>query len=124
MGKAKKLLSQIKEDFMEQDIFKDKGVAIDTSNGTMYLPSSVIDPDNLKFKGKSTDDEKVIAKLWNDIKDYLEVSKPESVYSIEKINGWFGRLSAPGYMDSTDYIFGKSEKEVKDDLDNLYGDED
>lgn len=31
---------------------------------------------------------------------YVEGSE---VYSIEKKKGWFGRLSAPGYMDATEW---------------------
>jgi hypothetical protein len=122
--KSKKLLSKIKEAFMEKQVFQSKGVAIDTSNGTMYLPSDVIDPDRLDFEGDSTDDEEVIAKIWDDIKDYVEVRSSDQVHSIEKVNGWFGRLSAPGYMDSTDYTFGQSEKEVSADLDRMYGNDD
>ena len=107
------------EAFMKPEVFKSKGVAIDTSVGTMYLPDDVI-----KYSGQDTEDQEEIKKNWEQIKDYVEVFKPEDVYSISHADGWFGRLTAPGYLDSTPYQFGKTEKEVKKYLQALYGDED
>lgn len=125
MTKSKKFLKQLKEAFMKKQVFKDKGLSIDTKAGTYFLPTDVIGTLHSKLKSSSTDNEKVIAKLWPYIKDYVEVNKPEDVYTIEKIEGWFGRLSAPGYMDATDYVFDpKSEQGVIDTLDDMYGDED
>jgi len=124
MNKSKSLLKQITEDFMKPEVFKDKGVEIDTTHGTFFFPSDVINPENLGFKGNETTDKKVIADLWDDIGDYLEVFKPDQIYSIRKINGWFGRYSAPGYMDATDWSFNTNKKSLMDDLKRMYGDED
>ena len=35
-----------------------------------------------------------------DFTDYIEGGDPES---FEQVSGWFARLSAPGYMDATDW---------------------
>lgn len=124
MTKAKKFIcGLVKEGFMQPEIFRSKGVAIDTIAGTFYFPDDVINSKDLDFKGRETTDKEVIKKLWGEIGDYLEVWKPEKVHSIERIDGWFGRLTAPGYLDSTDFIFSVSREKVEKDLEDLYGDD-
>jgi antirestriction protein len=109
----------VEEAFMKPQIFKSKGLEIDTAAGSFVFPSDVI-----SYSGPDTDDAQEINKLWDQIKDYVEVKKAEDVYSIKHVNGWFGRLSASGYLDSTDYIFGDSKEEVKAELERIYGDDD
>lgn len=47
----------------------------------------------------------------SDFADYIEFGEPEE---IEKVSGWFARLSAPGYMDATEWGGPfKTKKEAK-----------
>lgn len=115
LTESKKVMS---EAFMKPEVFHSKGIEVDTSSGTQFIPSDVVE-----YTGPDTEEAEEIGKQFAQIKDYLEVHKPDQVFSIHHIEGWFGRLSAPGYLDATDYIFGDSEEEVEQELKNLYGDE-
>jgi hypothetical protein len=58
-----------------------------------------------------------------DFADYVQgkIDDPES--PVESIEGWYGRMSAPGYLDCTDWTWGDTEKEVRDTLAEYYGDD-
>ncbi len=94
----------INESFMEPEVFKSDGWEIETSRGTYFLPSEV----------------EPTPEHPEDFEQYVD-GKPTS---FKKISGWFGRMSAPGYLDSTDWTFGKSQMEVEEELEHYYGNED
>ena len=55
-----------------------------------------------------------------DFRDYVD-GEPED---FTRVKGWFARLSAPGYMDCTDWIGPyDTEEEAIEELDALYGEE-
>jgi hypothetical protein len=54
------------------------------------------------------------------VRDYIE---SDEVYSIAHEQGFYGRYSAPGYTDATDYTWGATEDEVMEELYRLYGDD-
>ena len=50
--------------------------------------------------------------------DYIE---GDEIYSVEIERGWFARLSAPGYMDRTDWGGPyKTKREAKDYIEEMY----
>ena len=53
-----------------------------------------------------------------ELADYCE---NRTCYSIEKGHGWVGRMSAPGYLDCTDWVWGESEKAVTEELQEYHG---
>jgi hypothetical protein len=53
-------------------------------------------------------------------RDYME---NDEVYSIELQSGFYGRYSAPGYMDATDWTWGDSAEEVQAELERMYGED-
>jgi len=56
---------------------------------------------------------------------YQDPVFPERVESIsEPINGWIGRMAAPGYLDCTDWITGESYRKLLVELYRIYGDDD
>jgi hypothetical protein len=63
-----------------------------------------------------------------DIADYIEGTLRESTKDDPdtlKVTGYFGRLSAPGYLDCTEWSGPfDTEKEAKDYLTEMYGDDD
>lgn len=90
--------------FMKQEITGlEHGFRVETTVGTWYVPSSV-----------ETD----LTKLA----DYVEgtIRAPEDV---EEVYGYFGRMSAPGYLDCTDWIFDETEAGVRSELAEFYGDD-
>jgi len=53
-----------------------------------------------------------------DFTDYTECGEP---LSFEKAEGWFARLSAPGYLDSTDWSGSfETEKEAREHVRDFY----
>lgn len=85
---------------MQVDITpKQHGVEVDTEQGVFYVAADVL---FWKAKGRlndSVDPEKL--KML--VKPYIPSVK--TIVSIEVVHGYFGRLSAPGYMDATDWEF-------------------
>lgn len=65
------------------------GYRVETNQGTEFIPEDVCGPIvDVTDEGE-----------WGILADYLEGSKLESVERVEP--AWYGRLSAPGYIDCT-----------------------
>lgn len=65
-----------------------------------------------------------VPAAWDKIKDYVEVSKPEHVYSITEETGWCARYSAPGYMDCTPWMGPyETEEEAAEECAAIYGED-
>lgn len=85
--------------FMEPQIEFMSAYLVETNIGTECVPEDVCD-DPTKLE------------------PYLEGSRIESV---DRKEGWFGRLSAPGYMDCTEWLGPfDTEGEARVALDELY----
>ena len=94
---------------------------VETSMGTEFVPEDV--------SGKIVDLED--EGEWGILCPYLE---GKDITSVKRVKGWWSRLSAPGYMDATDWMGAyktaeealaavKDEYEVDDDGDSLTDDE-
>ena len=64
---------------------------VDTDAGTFNVPADALFSGDFDARGRVRRD-KIIA--------YTEGSK---VFSVRKVRGWFAHLSAPGYMDQTEW---------------------
>lgn len=85
---------KLQRQHMQPNILKMAGWEIETNHGTEYLPDDVVGSD----------------ATAESVADFVEGDK---VYSIERITGkWFARLSAPGYLDRTDWTVHDSEDEA------------
>lgn len=115
----RKLVEQyLFEGFMKPVVMPFTGAIVDTRQGTSVVVDDV-------WSGPDyTNDADIIAEHFDSISDYLEVSKPEDVLEVDKFSGWAGRLAASGYMDATDWTWGKTKNEVIKDLQRTYADED
>lgn len=56
----------------------------------------------------------------NILRDYLEGRR---VFNAEEITGYGARLSAPGYLDCTEWAVFDTEEEARAHLEDMYGDE-
>ena len=90
--------------FMQRQITrKSKWYQVETNRGTEFLPDDLV--------GKSP--------VLTDFAQYCE-GTPES---FELIEGYGARLSAPGYMDCTEWSVFPTEKEALEYLDEYYPEE-
>lgn len=103
-GKKAKLKS-LKESFMKPMVNKGKYWEVETTHGIFIVPEDVAGGDAVK----------------DDLVQYVEgdiTGEPELK------DGWYGRMSADGYLDATDWIAGNSEEDVRQELDDMYGEDD
>lgn len=114
-----KAKNELKADFMEPQVFEATGLRVDTAAGTYYIPE--LEVELPKGEGTVVKDPGEIELLWPQIQDYVEVFSPKDVYEVEEVHGWFGRYSAPGYLDATDYVFADTEEECRAELEAVYG---
>lgn len=92
--------------FMQQQITsKQSWYEVDTTQGTMFLPVDLI--------GTTPADSDAFA-------DYVE----GNVLGWELREDYGARLSAPGYRDCTEWGVFATEKEARDYLEQMYGDND
>jgi hypothetical protein len=100
------------KDFLQPEI-TEKGLhwQVDTRDGLWFVPGSVAQvPDWIKpevvIDGDATDS--FVALL----QDFVG---PDSALwvGITVVRGYCGRLSAPGYLDATDWTFGRTLAEVR-----------
>ena len=94
--------------FMQEFIYQGDGWIAETSDGSIVIYDwNAPDVDDLrKHIGKKIH--------LGDIYGVLE--------SVEHVKGWFGRYSAPGYLDATPWEYAKTRKELESTLRDLYGD--
>lgn len=99
--------------FMEQDIQHGTWVIVDGPMGGECLPQDLVGA----VKPYNGPKKAIPAALV----DYCE---NREVYSIELKVGYGARMSAPGYMDCTNWTVFDTEEEARAYLDETYGDED
>ena len=103
----------LSEGFMEPEVWETDFILLDGDMGTDVIPADVVD-----YTPTSEDEDS--ETIPDELADYTENT---TMYSIEKKHGWVGRLSAPGYLDATEYTYGNTEQEVRDELSDMYGDD-
>lgn len=99
--------------FMRSEVTsKQPGFRVDTSESTHYVPCDVA--------GQLTTDDgdSLGAELLAHVRPYVS----GVVYEVERVVGFFGRFSAPGYLDATDWDFSTSRDELVAWLDEMYVD--
>ena len=80
-------------------------------NSIDYIPEDIVDTARIRKLLKIEDAEArdLILEhiIWPAIKDYVDVHSPAEIDSIEVVKGYGVRLSAPGYLDCTDWeVYG------------------
>jgi hypothetical protein len=95
--------------FMQPYIYCGPCYIVETSHGTELVPCDVVGDLGL------ADDAPELAKA---LADYVE----GTIESVEYKKVFYGRYSAPGYTDCTDWTWGASAEEVSETLESMYGD--
>ena len=92
---------------------------VDGDYGTEFIPAELA-PDILAgVTDTLTDDVDDFADRIQELEDYLE---SRNVYSVERTEGYGARMSAPGYMDATEWSVFDTEIEAWDHLWEQHGD--
>lgn len=103
-------------DFMQPEVDFFSAYLVETDHGSELVPSDLVG--DLGIDGL-TDTEDMDPDCLDSFRDYIEGSE---IYSVEPITGWFARLSAPGYLDCTEWLGPfDTEQEALKDLDDTYG---
>lgn len=93
---------------MRKETYTGIYAAIESRNGTTYLPEDVTGSlyDGSQWGSLMLCKDECDPELWDDVvsrvKDYIE-DRDEDIRSIEIQQGTLYRLSAPGYMDCTEW---------------------
>lgn len=106
-------------DFMRHVVEFGEWVQVDGDNGTETIPADVVGA--LPEWDDTLSDSDNLARQFATVRDYVETSR---AFSIEKVSGWGARLSAPGFLDCTEWAVFETEREALDYLRDMYGDDD
>jgi hypothetical protein len=108
--------------FMQKQISeKQTWFAVDGNCGIDYIPTDVVGGHVAPVGTVYTDEVTGFEDLCARAKDYTSNT---SVTEITVVEGYGARLSAPGYMDRTEWTVHETEAEASEYLDETYPDED
>jgi hypothetical protein len=118
--------------FMQPTAYETDYLLVDGPSGTDVIPCDVADftpTPEMRHDAEVTESDP--AGSWvrveypdgpflvpPELADYCENRK---AYSIERCHGWVGRMSAPGYLDCTDWETGDTEEAVVSQLKEHHG---
>lgn len=96
--------------FMQREIYAGDYFRVNTSHGTEFVPADVVGnkPDNVHV---------------SELRDYLSGKPDDEDETIEVETGWLARMSAPGYLDCTDWGAYETEQDAEDALTEMFGDD-
>ena len=91
--------------FMEPEVFLGEYYAVDADHGSTWIVP--VDVSGL-------------VETWAGLADYVEgdVDDPDGPAVVQ--TGWLARLSAPGYLDCTDWSVHATETEAREHLAEMY----
>lgn len=119
--------------FMEKQIYEGKWVEVETYHGTFCIPGALLADGGgigipVYWDGKLIDEDagsRLDQGIFRSLVLYYEIYVPASakdIISFEVKRGFGARLSAPGYLDSTEWtVFGTVEQALEY-LEELQGD--
>ena len=107
--------------FMEPEITeRDRHWEVETKSGTWYVPGHVVEvPDWIESGGRIV--EPWLSNFEVDLKDFIEPPW-DQVQFLRIVVGYCGRMQAPGYLDATEWMFDRTKKGIKAQLNDLFGD--
>jgi hypothetical protein len=111
--------------FMQRQITDKVGwIEISTFNGTCFVPAMDVSQDIIDYCNSDSAD---ICEIPQDIRvevsAFIEcIDDSYHIDGVEYIEGHGARLSAPGYMDCTDWSVFDTVEEAEAYLDDMYGD--
>ena len=102
--------------FMEPEVYATAYLEIDGPMGGEIIPCDVFD---------LTDEEIAAINESHIVPDAMrQYTENREIWTVERKHGFVGRYQAPGYMDCTPWSAGEDEAKLREELDEMYGDED
>lgn len=95
--------------FMQPQVCRRTWIEVDTPDGTIVLPGDLFTSAGIAMLHKASINDVSIAGPL--LKDYIPCDI-DDVEAIEVKEGWGARLSAPGYMDCTEWSVYETEKKA------------
>jgi len=118
--RTKDLEKFIKADsFMKPEIYQGEAYEVDGSGGITVVPFDLVGDLGLVVGESMDEDDESFKLAAAALKDFVE----GEIWRIELSEGWLARLSAPGYMDSTEWSIYDSKQEAEEELKIMYGDD-
>ena len=114
--------------FMQPEIVHGLWLRVDTMSGTWWVPEDLVGPTFLKqdvpyeVDWPNLEPDSKLRALTNDLEDFIEADRTE-IYELTLVEGWGGRMSAPGYLDATDWTVLPEREDVEAVLENMYGED-
>ena len=109
---------------LEKEVTHELFIVCETLAGKEMFPADLVgvwEPFAEVFLGTDEPTDPVDGDMLDRMEPFLSTS---NVVSVECVRGWFARLSAPGYLDCTDWSGPfDSEEEALEFLEEMYGDE-
>lgn len=109
--------------FMQKQITFDRWTVVDTACGIWSIPQEYTPLTLAAFNDESIEDALEVDGVKEELLQYTEAYKPEQIYNVELTDGFGARLSAPGYMDCTEWAVFSTEDEAEAYLEEMYGDD-
>ncbi len=109
--------------FMQKQIVSTNWLEIETSNGTVFLPEDMAPQTAIDFCdsiGELHEPDELPSTVKCDLLEWTDCNDANDIESVERITGFGCRLSAPGYMDCTEWSVFKTEKEAENYLSEMY----
>jgi hypothetical protein len=113
--------------FMEPQIEQGEWIEVE-SDCTDFIPADVVGNVGLTADGEEANEDNTPEERWaeivNAVRIYIsEQGNPDRIQSVRLISGFGARLSAPGYMDCTEWSVFATEEEAREYLVEVYGDD-
>ena len=114
--------------FMKPEIVHGLWLRVDTQNGTWWVPEDLVGPVFLKqdvsyeVDWYNLEEDSNLRALIIDLEDYVEADRTE-IYELTLVEGWGGRMSAPGFLDCTEWVVLPDREDVEAVLEDMYGED-
>lgn len=89
---------------MKPQVVFDEWWEVETDDGTVFIPFDLIGDNPIPI----------------DFLKYIESDKPPAPDAYEIVNGYGARLSAPGYLDCTEWTVFDTENQARQHLKEMY----
>ena len=115
--------------FMQPEIVHGLWLRVDTQNGTWWVPEDLVCPVFLKqdvayeVDWYNLEEDSNLKALVYTLQDFVDADCSD-IYELTLVEGWGGRMSAPGFLDRTEWTVLPEREDVEAVLEDMYGDSD